>query len=108
MERFVVDVGHTHGLKPGNLVGAIANEAGLDSAYIGHIDIGDETTTVDLPMEMPRPLLKHLQGVWVCGRKLGLRPFGEPSPAQEHKRGPKGPKRPAGSAGRKPAARKGK
>ncbi|MFN2348321.1 MAG: DEAD/DEAH box helicase [Thioalkalivibrio sp.] len=108
MERFVVDVGHTHGLKPGNLVGAIANEAGLDSAYIGHIDIGDETTTVDLPMEMPRPLLKHLQGVWVCGRKLGLRPFGEPAPAEVHKRGPKGPKRPAGSAARKPAPRKGK
>ncbi|ACL71201.1 DEAD/DEAH box helicase domain protein [Thioalkalivibrio sulfidiphilus HL-EbGr7] len=106
MERFVVDVGHAHGLKPGNLVGAIANEAGLDSQYIGHIDIGDETTTVDLPADMPRPLLKHLQGVWVCGRKLGLRPFGEPSPAQAHKRGPKGPRRPAGSAARKPAPRK--
>jgi ATP-dependent RNA helicase DeaD len=80
MERFVVDVGHTHGLKPGNLVGAIANEAGLDSQYIGHIDIGDEMSTVDLPSEMPRPLLKHLHGVWVCGRRLGLRPAGEPAP----------------------------
>jgi ATP-dependent RNA helicase DeaD len=97
MERFVVDVGHAHGLKPANLVGAIANEADLDSRYIGHIDIGDEMSTVDLPSEMPRALLKHLQGVWVCGRRLGLRPVGAPAP----KKAP-GTKAPAGKPSRRP------
>jgi ATP-dependent RNA helicase DeaD len=97
MERFVVDVGHAHGLKPGNLVGAIANEADLDSQYIGHIDIGDEMSTVDLPSEMPRALLKHLQGVWVCGRRLGLRPVGAPAPKAPRT------KAPAGKPARRPA-----
>jgi ATP-dependent RNA helicase DeaD len=113
MERFVVDVGHAHGLQPGNLVGAIANEAGLDSQYIGHIDISGETSTVDLPSEMPRPLLKHLQGVWVCGRRLGLRPAGEPAPtaprgrrdAAKSARRPPG-KSPAGPGARRKAPRK--
>ncbi|MFN2350248.1 MAG: DbpA RNA binding domain-containing protein, partial [Thioalkalivibrio sp.] len=67
MQRFLVDVGHQHGLKPGNLVGAIANEAGLDNSHIGKIDISEDHATVDLPAQMPPALLNHLKKVWVCG-----------------------------------------
>ena len=49
MERFHIAVGHVHGVKPGNIVGAIANEAGLGSEYIGRIDIHEDYSTVDLP-----------------------------------------------------------
>ncbi len=75
MGRFRVDVGRRHGVKPGNLVGAIANEAGIDSAYIGAIEIYDDHTTVDLPREIPAELLRHLRNVRVCGRKLELAPL---------------------------------
>lgn len=81
MERFVLDVGHQQGVKPGNLVGAIANEAKIESRYIGSIQIYDEQSTVDLPSEMPKELLDHLKTVWVCGRRLGLRRPDEPAPA---------------------------
>ena len=72
MERFRVDIGHVHGLKPGNLVGAIANEAELDSQYIGHIEIYEDHSTVDLPEGMPRDLYRALKKVWVCGELLQL------------------------------------
>ncbi len=77
MERFRVEVGYQHKVRPGNLVGAIANEADMESRYIGHIEIHDEYSTVDLPEGMPRELLAHLRSVWVCGHRLGLRPLGE-------------------------------
>ncbi|RYZ71761.1 MAG: DEAD/DEAH box helicase, partial [Lysobacteraceae bacterium] len=53
MESFRIEVGHAHGVKPANIVGAIANEAGLDSKYIGRIDIQDDYTVLDLPEGMP-------------------------------------------------------
>jgi len=72
MERFRVSVGHVHGLKPGNLVGAIANEVELDSQYIGRIEIYEDHSTVDLPEGMPRDLYRALRKVWVCGEQLQL------------------------------------
>ncbi len=70
--RFKIQVGHTHDVKPGNIVGAIANEAGLDSKDIGAIKIFDDFSYVDLPEEMPNEIFRKLKGAWVCGQKLGI------------------------------------
>jgi ATP-dependent RNA helicase DeaD len=75
MERYRVAVGYRHGVKPGNIVGAIANEAGLESRYIGQIEIHDEFSTVDLPSGMPEETLRILQNTWVCQQKLALEPL---------------------------------
>ncbi|QDU10234.1 DEAD/DEAH box helicase [Gimesia aquarii] len=72
MERFRLQVGHSHGVKPGNIVGAIANEAELDSKYIGRINIFDEYSTVDLPEGMPRDIFRALKSVWVAGQQLNI------------------------------------
>jgi ATP-dependent RNA helicase DeaD len=72
MERFRIEVGSEHGVKPANIVGAIANEAELDSEYIGRIDIHPLYSTVDLPAGMPKELFKHLKGVWVSGQRLQI------------------------------------
>ena len=72
IERFRLEVGYDHGVKPGNIVGAIANEADLDSAHIGRIEIYDDYSTIDLPEGMPNDLLKVLKKVWVCGQKLQI------------------------------------
>ncbi len=72
MQTFRVEVGHAHGVKPGNLVGAIANEAGLDSKHIGRINIQDEYSLIDLPEGMPPELLSHLKKVWVAGQRLRI------------------------------------
>ncbi|MBN8741543.1 MAG: ATP-dependent RNA helicase [Lysobacterales bacterium 69-70] len=72
METFRIEVGHDHGVKPSNIVGAIANEAGLDSANIGRIDIRGDHSLVDLPAGMPSDVFKHLKKVWVSGQQLRI------------------------------------
>jgi ATP-dependent RNA helicase DeaD len=72
MERFRIEVGYNHGVKPGNIVGAIANEAEIDAEYIGRIEIYDDHATVDMPEGMPREVFKHLKGVWVSGQRLQI------------------------------------
>ena len=59
-------------MKPANIVGAIANEAGLDSKHIGRIDIRDDHSFIDLPAGMPKKIFKDLQKVWVVGRQLRI------------------------------------
>jgi ATP-dependent RNA helicase DeaD len=73
MLRYRLEVGREHGVMPKHIVGAIANEAGLDSRQIGRIELYDEYSTVELPEEMPDDVFRHLQNVWVCNRKFNLR-----------------------------------
>tara|TARA_R110001599_G_scaffold34796_4_gene111071 strand:+ start:444 stop:2306 length:1863 start_codon:yes stop_codon:yes gene_type:complete len=75
--RYRVDVGYNHGIKPGNIVGAIANTADLDSDYIGQIDIFNDFSTVDLPAGMPASVVSLLQGAQVANRPLSLRPVSD-------------------------------
>ncbi len=77
MLTYRVEVGQSHDVKPGNLVGAIANETGLDARYIGHIDIQDDHSLVDMPAGMPKDVFLALKNVWVCGQKLDISTPGE-------------------------------
>ncbi|MEE9354703.1 MAG: DEAD/DEAH box helicase [Methylococcaceae bacterium] len=72
MEQFRLEVGYSHGVKPGNIVGAIANETGLESQYIGKIDIKDDFTFIDLPTGMPNDLFQDLKKVRVAGQALKI------------------------------------
>jgi ATP-dependent RNA helicase DeaD len=118
METYRIEVGHQHGVQPGNIVGAIANEADLESRYIGRIDIRDAFSLVDLPAGMPPELLEHLKKVRIAGQALrmraadaadgvasrGKRPF-KPRPGGFAPRG-NGP-RPNGPRGPRPPRREG-
>lgn len=75
MERYRVEVGHRHGVKPGNIVGAIANEAGLDGEHIGRIDIEEDYSLVDLPIGMPKDIFMELKKARVCGEALNISLF---------------------------------
>ena len=74
MRTFRIEVGEIHGVKPGNIVGAIANEAGLEAKHIGRINISEDYSTLDLPDSLPKALLEHLKTVWVSGQQLRIRP----------------------------------
>ncbi|MDH3534836.1 MAG: DEAD/DEAH box helicase [Gammaproteobacteria bacterium] len=76
MDRFRIEVGHRHKVMPGNIVGAIANEADIDSKYIGRINIFDDFSLVDLPEGMPRELLRKLKDVRVAGQRLNISQLG--------------------------------
>ena len=73
MVTYRLDVGSEHGAQPRHIVGAIANEAGVESQYIQNIDINNGHSTVDLPEGMPKEIEKHLQKVRVMGQQLSLR-----------------------------------
>ena len=102
-ERYRLDVGHTHGVKPGNIVGAIANEAGLDGEHIGHIQIESEYSLVDLPLGMPKDIFMDLKKVRVCGRPIKISRYELNAPASK-KPGPKKP-RPKKKVGGKKAGK---
>ena len=72
MERYRIEVGRRHGVKPGNVMGAIANEAGLDSRHIGRIDIREDHTVVELPKGMPREVFEDLKRTRVRGVALAI------------------------------------
>jgi ATP-dependent RNA helicase DeaD len=72
METFRIEVGSVHGIKPGNIVGAIANESGIEGVHIGRVDIREDHSYVDLPEGMPKQVFKDLQKVRVVGRELRI------------------------------------
>jgi ATP-dependent RNA helicase DeaD len=80
METFRIEVGAAHGIKPSNVVGAIANESGIEGVHIGRVDIRDDHSYVDLPEGMPRQTFKVLQKVLVAGRELRISKVGEKPP----------------------------
>lgn len=85
MVRYRLAVGRRDVVKPGQIVGAIANEANLDSKYIGEISIFDTFTIVDLPEGMPRETMDVLAHARVNGRALELREYSaEPPRKHEH------------------------
>ena len=59
-------------MQPGNIVGAIANEAGIDGKHIGRVVIRDDHSFVDLPAGMPKELLGELRKARVAGQKLEI------------------------------------
>jgi len=73
MARYRIEVGWKHKVKPGNIVGALANQAGIKGQSIGRIHIFDEHSTVDLPRNMPDDLFATLRNLRVVSQPLRIR-----------------------------------
>lgn len=86
MVTYRIEVGRNHRVQPGNIVGAIANEAGLRSDAIGKITIFDRFSTVGLAVDSPQELLKTLQHVAIAGRKLHISRMDNSKPARVGKK----------------------
>ena len=71
-ETYRIAVGEAHGVRPGNIVGAIANEADIEGVHIGRVDIREDHSFVDLPGGMPKAIFDKLQTVRIAGRELRL------------------------------------
>ncbi len=86
MQRYRIEVGRTHGVQVKNIVGAIANEAGVESRNIGQISLYDDYSTVDLPEGMPKEIFQHLRKVWVCGQQMRISRMAARRPEQRQAR----------------------
>lgn len=90
-QQYRLEVGRSHGVEPGNLVGAISNEGGMPSSMIGKITIMHDFSLVDLPKTLTQDVLNKLSKAWVRGQQLQIkvdssrnhppkrRTFGKPS-----------------------------
>jgi len=74
MVRYRIDVGRDHGVQVKDIVGAIANEAGIESRFIGRIALYDESSTIELPAGMPKEADNALKRTRVRGVPINLRP----------------------------------
>ena len=74
MIRYRIDVGRDHGVQVKDIVGAIANEAGIESRFIGRIALYDESSTIELPAGMPAEAANALKRTRVRGVPINLRP----------------------------------
>jgi ATP-dependent RNA helicase DeaD len=72
LQRYRLEVGRQHGVSAGNIVGAIANEANIDSANIGRISIYPDFSTVDLPADLPEGAFECLKTTRVAGQALNI------------------------------------
>ncbi len=108
LETFRLEVGHKDHVKPGDIVGAIANEADIESNYIGHIKIRDGHTYVDLPKGMPDDLLQHLKKVRVRGQQINLSRHSGPVEDDDSRGGNKRPFKKNGPRGKRPEGGRGR
>jgi ATP-dependent RNA helicase DeaD len=104
-ERYRIEVGHVHGVKPGNIVGAIANESGLDGEHIGSIEIESEYSLVDLPAGMPKDIFADLKKIRICGQVINMSLQGEATAPRKRKGRPSPKGKPKGDFKRKPAGK---
>jgi len=93
-ETYRIEVGYVHGVKPGNIVGAIANVAGLEGRQIGHVDIREDHTFVGLPRGMPDDVLSELGKTRVAGQFLRISQASEVPPKPLRKPAKRPPKHP--------------
>jgi ATP-dependent RNA helicase DeaD len=87
MARYRIEVGHRDRVKPGNIVGAVTNESGIEGQHIGPIRIYESHSTIDLPSGMPDDVRKILSQTRVMGRELQIR---EATPKDEIDHGGRG------------------
>ncbi len=71
-EIYKINVGHRNRVRPGAIVGAIANEGGLNSKDFGHIDIRESFTLVELPANLPKEVLDNLADTRIAGRNINI------------------------------------
>ncbi|HEY4138328.1 MAG TPA: DbpA RNA binding domain-containing protein, partial [Casimicrobiaceae bacterium] len=70
VSRVFIGIGRTAGVRPSDLVGAIANEAGIDSRSIGAIEITDRFSLVEVPDDAADEVIRALRGTTIRGKKV--------------------------------------
>ena len=86
MTRIFIGIGRFAGIRPGDIVGAIANEAGISSKAIGAIDISDRFSIAEVEGDLAETVVASLQGARFKGRTVTVKLDGIRTPRREEKR----------------------
>ena len=71
--KIYVGIGRSGGIRPADLVGAIANEARINSRDIGNIDIADRFSIIEVPSGEAERIITALRGTTIRGKKVTVR-----------------------------------
>ncbi|MBL8635367.1 MAG: DEAD/DEAH box helicase [Myxococcales bacterium] len=82
MTKLMLAVGRNHGLRPQDVVGAIANEAGIPGRAIGQIEIMPSTTVVEIPRQLGVRVLSALRKTTVRGQAIRPQILGDDRPSR--------------------------
>ena len=74
MVRLFINIGKKQRVRPGDILGAIAGESGMDGKLIGTIDIYDKYTFVEVPREYAREVLNAMKNVKIKGKTVAVEP----------------------------------
>ena len=99
---FRIEVGHDQSVEPGEIVGAIANEGGLNGKEIGQIQIFADHTLLELPNALPRTVFVTLKNVWIRGRRLSIHRLDAEQANAQKERSKKSPRAATSAARGKP------
>jgi ATP-dependent RNA helicase DeaD len=108
MTRLFINVGSTDNVRPGDLVGAITNEAGISKTEVGRVDVRDRHSTVEVATPVANSVISKLTGVSIRGRRVLARVDEERRNFRERRdRGDRGdaPRRDRGDRGDRDNAR---
>jgi ATP-dependent RNA helicase DeaD len=83
MVRLFIDVGRHSKVSPADIVGAIANEAGVPGRAIGAIDVHDRFTLVDVPSEYVKQVLQRMSSSRIRGHNANVRTFAPPEVSRD-------------------------
>ena len=73
MATLWIGAGRKAKMRPADLVGAIANEVGIDASSIGAIQIADAFSTVEVPEEIAEDIIRALKATKIKGMKVPVR-----------------------------------
>ncbi len=76
LATYRISVGKRHKVEPRQIVGAIANEGGLDRSDFGHIDIRGDHSLVELPAALSEQTRSALERTRISGKLIELSPVG--------------------------------
>ena len=72
MARLFINIGKNVGIKPGDILGAIAGESGIPGRMVGSIEMYDKYTFVDVPKEQADIVLKAMKNVKIKGKSVHM------------------------------------
>ena len=75
MGKLYVGLGRKAGIRPQDLVGAIANESGISGRDIGDIKVGDQFSIVEVPSDEVENILRSMKHASIRGKKANIRRY---------------------------------
>ena len=90
--RLFVSVGSRDGIGPGDLLGAAVDQAGIERAQVGRIEIQETFTRVEIRQQVAEKVVRALNGITLGGRAVRVDYHREPA---------RGPSRSRGGSGRR-------